>query len=106
MLLTMKPKFTLGEEVHVMGVINVSSWVADRIYDPHCRREGESGYRYKVDGSPVWFYESQLETPDEIKARIADPEDDEPEYQYDGDTGKAFINGHWQVVSSLTWERY
>ncbi|MBD2360030.1 hypothetical protein H6G36_02250 [Anabaena minutissima FACHB-250] len=35
-----------------------------------------------------------------------DPDYDEcdDDFDYDGDTGRAFINGQWQVISPRTWE--
>lgn len=59
----MEPKFQIGNEVHVMGVVNLTERVIDLMYAPRTQRPGESGYRYKVTGgSPVYFYESDLET--------------------------------------------
>lgn len=46
-----------------------------------------------------------LERFKEIRDRSHLGEDDD-EYVYDGDTGKAFINGEWVVVSSTEWERF
>lgn len=103
----MKPKFQIGDEVHVMGVVNLTERVVDLMYDPKTpQRPGESGYRYKTTGSPAYFYESELETPEEIKARLTSDDEKEPEYIYDGDTGTAFINGFWRVVSQTQWERW
>lgn len=44
----------------------------------------------------------------ERKLRHGVPSDDkkEPEYIYDGDTGTAFVNGFWRVVSQTQWERW
>ena len=106
---TSDPKFQIGDEVHVMGVINVTERVVGLMYDPKTQRPGESGYRYRVTGSPAYFYESDLATPEEIQARLEDEGDDEldyPEYEYDGDTGCAFINGEWRIVSQTQWERW
>ncbi|MEH2287180.1 hypothetical protein [Nostoc sp.] len=33
-------------------------------------------------------------------------EDEEEDYEYDGDTGRAFIDGRWVVVSRRTWARW
>jgi hypothetical protein len=90
-----------------MGVVNLTERVVDLMYDPKTQRPGESGYRYKVTGgSPVYFYESDLETPEEVKARRPSDDEKEPEYIYDGDTGTAFINGQWRIVSQTQWERW
>ncbi|MHC5614084.1 MAG: hypothetical protein ACYTXA_24595 [Nostoc sp.] len=35
-----------------------------------------------------------------------DPDYDEEIVDYDGDTGQAFINGHWVVVSPRAWARW
>lgn len=104
---TRAPKFQIGNEVHVMGVVNLTERVIAIRYEPKPYRLGWSGYRYKVTGgSPVYFHESELETPEEVKARLTSDDEKEPEYIYDGDTGTAFINGKWRVVSQTQWERW
>ena len=101
------PKFQIGDEVHVMGVVNLTEKIIAIKYHPLPYRPGWSGYRYKVTGgSPVYFHESELETKKEVKARLTSDDEKEPEYIYDGDTGTAFINGKWRVVSSTQWERW
>lgn len=103
----MKPKFQIDDEVHVMGVVNLTVRIIDLKFDPKPDRPGWSGYRYKVTGgSPVYFHESELETPEEVKARLASDDEEESEYIYDGDTGTAFIDGEWRVVSQTQWERW
>lgn len=40
---------------------------------------------------------------------VADDEDEDEDlgdYEYDGDTGRAFVNGQWQVVDSSQWDRF
>lgn len=32
--------------------------------------------------------------------------DDPSNFDYDGDTGQAFIDGRWVVISPLQWERW
>ena len=103
---TRAPKFQIGDEVHVMGVVNLTETVVDLKYEPKPYRPGWSGYRYKVTGSPVYFHESELEMPEEVKARLTSDDEKEPEYIYDGDTGTAFIDGKWRVVDSMQWERW
>jgi len=83
---TSDPKFQIGDEVHVMGVVNLTERVVELKYEPKPYRPGWSGYRYKVTGgSPVYFHESELETPLEVKARLTPDDEKEPEYEYDGD---------------------
>lgn len=95
----------LGDEVHVMGVVNLTERVIAIRYEPKPYRPSWSGYRYKVTGNSfVYFHESELETREEVKARRSC--DSEEELEYDGDTGKAFIDGEWRVVDSGQWERW
>ena len=104
---TSDPKFQIGDEVHLMGVVTLTERVVAIKYDPKPYRPGWSGYRYKVTGgSPVYFHESELETPEEVKARLTPDDEKEPEYEYDGDTGCARIDGKWRIVSQTQWERW
>ena len=101
-----EPKFKYGDEVHVMGIVNRTSKIADRVHEPENRRSNESGYRYKVADSRAWFYEHQLESPLEVEARLAELDDDPPAYEYDADSGCAFIRGQWVVVCPSQAERF
>lgn len=101
-----EPKFKFNDEVHVMGIVNRTARIADRIFDPETRRPKESGYRYKVHDSPAWFYEHQLESPEEMRIRLAEVDEDPPAYEYDADSGCAFIRGQWVVVCPSQAERF
>jgi hypothetical protein len=103
-----EPKFAIGQEVYVAPTVNRIVKIVDRVYDPDSIREGESGYRYRVEGSPAWFPESWLETKEELDERLREDaeDDDEESYEYDGDSGCAFIRGEWRVVDSRAWERW
>ncbi len=96
-----EPRFKIGDDVHLMGVVNLTNKIVDRIFD-----SVGGGYRYQVFGSPAWFYESQLESLDEVSFRLFDQEEDDEPYDYDGDTGRLLVDGHWVVASSRQWERF
>ncbi len=98
-----EPKYTIGQTVYVLPTVNRTTQVSDRVWDANLKPE--PSYRYKVASSPAWFPERQLRTEEEMPEDLesAAPDDN---WEYDGDTGRALIDGRWVVISPRQWERF
>ena len=106
-----EPKFSIGQSVYVMPTVNRTVQVVDRYWEEDLKPE--PSYQYKISGSPAWFPESQLKTYEEMEEFLETEYDVESEdnwlyepLEYDGDTGRAFINGKWIVLDSRRWGRF
>lgn len=101
------PKFAIGQSVYAFSSLFTVRSVLDRYWDDH-----EQVWRYRIDKHVRWISEELLKTEEEMQEVLGDAaiEDDEDEdftdYEYDGDTGRALINGQWRVMDSDQWDRF
>jgi hypothetical protein len=123
-----KPKFEIGQTVHGSGAVNIIYDVIDRRWDAEPKRRSfdmagaEPSFQYLLgngrfiedglklkDATSGWIDECHLFSLEEMREQLQrdrDDEFDDSEYEYDGDTGKAFINGQWIVVNQQQQDRF
>lgn len=102
------PKFAIGQSIYLTHHLHTAYLVKDRYWD-----FDRETWRYKLGPHPTWFVEASLLSALEVEEILAEEpvvdEDDDEDLgydSYDGDTGRALINGQWQVVDSDQWDRF
>lgn len=101
------PKFAIGESLYLSLSLHTAHLVKDRYWD-----FDRDSWRYKLGPHPTWFLEATLRSELEVQEILAeepvasDEDEDLGDYEYDGDTGRALVNGQWHVVNSEQWNRF